>query len=139
MPVHENEHARESVPRAPEHGTGGHVAGIGSETGRTSDSADARAQPLTPFVISQRSRGMERLGRDTTCTSDSWTVKARGIESADVLAQSKKRRRAGALQKMTGRTSQAFGVRLRAAAGPPFENDERYLASRVAPLTHGRL
>ena len=46
MPVHENEHARESLRRAPQHGAGDHLTGIDSQTRRVADSPDARTEQV---------------------------------------------------------------------------------------------
>src|SRR6266851_3567794 len=46
MPVHENEHAGESLRRAAQHGTGDHITGTDPQTRRVADSANARTEPV---------------------------------------------------------------------------------------------
>lgn len=51
MSVHEDEHSRESVRRAPEHGTGDHFAGTRAQTRGDPNSAHARAQQVTVLLL----------------------------------------------------------------------------------------
>src|SRR5438046_10648560 len=59
MPVHENEHAGESVQRGPHHGTGDRAAGINSQARRIADSTNARAKQVIRGLLCVIPNGAE--------------------------------------------------------------------------------
>src|SRR6266480_2910558 len=75
MPVHEDEHTRESVRRAPEHGTGDHVVRAIAQESRGANPAYARTKQITatfqrPTAVSSFRALRLRSGHAPSRTND---------------------------------------------------------------------